>query len=55
VSKKSACKAKIRYVTEEQARAAADRTSAFYGEPVKVYECPVCRSWHTTKKKDRGL
>jgi Zn finger protein HypA/HybF involved in hydrogenase expression len=51
MSKKSACKAKLRYESEEKARAAADRAAAFYAEEVKIYRCPVCQGWHTTKRK----
>lgn len=51
MSKKSACKAKLRYDTEEKAKAAADRASTFYSEEVKAYLCPICQGWHTTKKK----
>jgi hypothetical protein len=51
MSKKSACKAKLRYDSEDKAKAAADRAAAFYSEEVKIYQCPVCQGWHTTKRK----
>lgn len=51
MSKKSACKAKLRHETEEKAKEAAERASAFYSEEFKIYRCPVCQGWHTTKRK----
>lgn len=51
MSKKSACKAKLRYDSEDKAQAAADRAADFYTEEVNIYHCPICQGWHTTKKK----
>jgi hypothetical protein len=51
MSKKSACKAKLRYDSEEKAKAAADRAAAFYSKEFSFYRCPICQEWHTTNKK----
>jgi hypothetical protein len=37
---------KIRYRTEEEARAAADRHPEVYGTGFRVYKCPGARPWH---------
>jgi len=51
MSKKSACKAKLRYESENKAKAAADRAAVFYSEDMQIYRCPICQGWHTSKKK----
>jgi len=55
MSKRSACKAKLRYDSEEKAKAAADRASAFYSKEFIIYHCPICQEWHTTNKKQGPL
>lgn len=51
MSKKSACKSKLRYDSEEQAEAAAVRAANFHMYDFDFYNCPVCKGWHTMKKK----
>jgi hypothetical protein len=51
MSKKSACKAKLKYADEATAQKAADKATEFRGVEFKIYNCPVCQGWHTTTKK----
>lgn len=37
---------KIRYRTEQDARAAADRHPELYGTTFRVYKCPSAQPWH---------
>jgi lipopolysaccharide biosynthesis regulator YciM len=55
MSKKSACKAKLRYESEELAKQAAERAAAFYTAEMKIYHCPICQGWHTTKRSSSSV
>jgi len=55
LSKKSACKSKLRHLNEEAAQQYADRSSAFHSVMFEIYRCPICDGWHTKKSKDDRL
>jgi len=46
------CLAKLRYSTEEEARAAAMCSCSAFGKPcMSVYECGFCGGWHVTSQR----
>jgi len=55
MSKKSACKAKLRYESEDKAKAAADRACAFYSEDMQIYRRLFVRDGILARKNSRQL
>lgn len=42
---------KITFRTQFDAMAKASLSEAWYGTPMKVYRCPHCRKWHTSREQ----
>lgn len=47
------CKAtgKVAYLSQVDALAKAESASHWYGQRMRVYRCPKCSNWHTSRVK----
>jgi hypothetical protein len=44
------CESKVRYTSEDVARAVGIERQNDSAVPLFIYECPLCRGWHLTKR-----
>lgn len=50
-SRKRMCLSKRRFRDESSAIKGAIGASRHFGQPMRPYQCPVCRGWHLTSKE----